>query len=136
MSPRFLRFVAAGGFAALVNVLSRIGFSRLVPYGAAIVLAYLAGMTVAFTLTRLFVFEPSGRSRRDEYLRFGLVNLVALAQVWVVSEILYRWAFPLVGFSWRAETVAHAIGVASPIFTSYLGHKHFSFAASSPARRA
>ena len=91
-------------------------------------LAYLAGMTTAFVLTRLFVFEPSGRRKRDEYLRFGLVNLLALAQVWLVAEILYRWAFPLAHFAWRAETVAHAVGVASPIFTSYLGHKHFSFA--------
>lgn len=133
MSPQFLRFAVAGGLAAAVNVAARIGFSRLVAYGPAIVLAYLVGMTTAFVLTRLFVFEPSGRRKRDEYLRFGLVNLVALAQVWLVSEVLYRWAFPMVGFAWRPETVAHAIGVASPIFTSYLGHKHFSFAAQSTA---
>jgi len=132
VSPQFFKFVAAGGLAAAVNVASRIGFSRMAPYGVAIVLAYLVGMTTAFVLTRLFVFEPSGRRKRDEYVRFGLVNLVSLAQVWLVSELLYRWLFPMAHFAWRPETVAHAIGVASPIFTSYLGHKHFSFAAHAP----
>jgi hypothetical protein len=25
------------------------------------------------------------------------------------------------------EAIAHAVGVMIPVFTSYLGHKHFSF---------
>lgn len=131
MSPQFLKFAVAGGLAAAVNVGSRIAFSLLVPYGAAITLAYLVGMTTAFVLNRMFVFERSGRAKHEEYLRFGLVNLIALAQVWLVSEGLYRFAFPALGFTWHAETVAHAVGVVAPIFTSYLGHKHFSFAARS-----
>jgi putative flippase GtrA len=65
----------------------------------------------------------------SEYTRFALVNLAAVAQVWIVSVGLARLAFPAIGFTWHAETVAHVIGVAIPVFTSYLGHKHFSFAA-------
>jgi len=129
VSPQFLKFALAGGIAAAVNIASRILFSHFVPYSAAIVLAYLVGMTTAFVLNRLFVFDRSGRAQHEEYLRFGLVNLVALVQVWLVSEGLVRYGFPAIGFTWRAETVAHAVGVIAPIFTSYLGHKHFSFAA-------
>ena len=126
---RFALFLMAGGISAAFNVASRIAFSQAVRYEIAVVLAYLVGMTIAYTLNRLFVFERSGRAVADEYVRFGIVNLVALAQVWIVSVGLARFLFPALGFAWHADTVAHVIGVAVPAVTSYFGHKHFSFAA-------
>lgn len=126
---RFVLFLAAGGTAAVVNVLSRIALGYVISYEIAVALAYLCGMAVAFTLNRAFVFAPSGRAVHDEALRFTLVNAAALVQVWIVSVGLARLLFPAVGFAWHAETVAHVIGVAVPTVTSYLGHKHFSFAA-------
>ena len=65
---------------------------------------------------------------REEYIRYSLVNLVAVVQVWVVSVVLARVAFPAIGYAWHAETTAHIVGVIVPVFSSYLGHKHFSFA--------
>ena len=124
----FSRFVVAGGLAAAVNILSRIALSHIMSYGTAIVIAYLIGMTTAYLLMRLFVFEASGKPASHEYVRFGLVNLVALAQVWLVSEGLVRLLFPVIGFSWHAETLAHMIGVLSPVAVSYIGHKSFTFA--------
>jgi putative flippase GtrA len=126
---RFVLFVLAGGTAALVNILSRVALNWLMPYEVAIIVAYLCGMTTAYLLNRYFVFAASGRGVASEYTRFALVNLAAVAQVWIVSVGLARLAFPAIGFTWHAETVAHVIGVAIPVFTSYLGHKHFSFAA-------
>jgi putative flippase GtrA len=126
---RFVLFVLAGGTAALVNILSRIALNWVMPYEVAIIVAYLCGMTTAYLLNRYFVFAASGRGVASEYTRFALVNLAAVAQVWIVSVGLARLAFPAIGFTWHAETVAHVIGVAIPVFTSYLGHKHFSFAA-------
>jgi putative flippase GtrA len=86
-------------------------------------------MITAYLLNKYFVFEASGRAVASESLRFAFVNLAAVAQVWVVSVGLARYLFPAIGFTWRADTVAHVIGVVVPVFTSYLGHKHFSFAA-------
>jgi putative flippase GtrA len=126
---RFARFVLVGGSAAAINILSRIVLSRTMSYEAAIIVAYVCGMTTAFALNKLFVFAPSGRAVHNEYLRFTLVNLVALAQVWVVSVGLAFFIFPAIGFTWHAETIAHILGVAIPTVTSYLGHRHFSFAA-------
>ena len=126
---RFALFLFAGGTAALVNILSRIAFNWLMPYEVAIVVAYLCGMTTAYLLNKRFVFASSGRGVASEYTRFALVNLAAVAQVWVISVGLARLVFPAIGFAWHAETVAHIIGVTIPVFTSYLGHKHFSFAA-------
>jgi len=126
---RFILFLFAGGAAALVNILSRIALNWFMPYEVAIVVAYLCGMTTAYLLNKHFVFEASGRGMTSEYLRFALVNLLAVAQVWVVSVGLARFVFPATGFTWHAETVAHVIGVIVPVFTSYVGHRHFSFAA-------
>ena len=126
---RFALFLFAGGTAALVNILSRIAFNWLMPYEVAIVVAYLCGMTTAYLLNKRFVFASSGRGVASEYTRFALVNLAAVAQVWIVSVGLARLVFPAISFTWHAETVAHVIGVTIPVFTSYMGHKHFSFAA-------
>jgi putative flippase GtrA len=124
---RVMLFLLAGGLAATINVLSRIAFNQFMSFEAAIVLAYVVGMTTAYTLNRSFVFKRSGRSVRDEYLRFTIVNLAAVAQVWVVSVLLTRFVFPSIGFLWHTETVSHVIGVTVPVFTSYLGHKNISF---------
>ncbi|WP_445492852.1 GtrA family protein [Rhodopseudomonas sp. RCAM05734] len=124
----FIVFLVVGGFSAVVNVLSRIAFSLLWNYEVSIVLAYLCGMTTAYVLNRVYVFESSGRSVASEYLRFGLVNLVALVQVWIVSVGLANYLFPAIHFTWNAETIAHGIGVSVPIVSSYFGHKYFSFA--------
>lgn len=128
MNRPFIRFALSGGFAAAVNILSRMALSQVTNYSAAIVIAYLLGMTTAYVLMKLFVFEQSGRSVQNEYIRFGLVNLVALVQVWAVSLALARFVFPWLGFDFHAETVAHVIGVLSPIATSYFMHKYFTFA--------
>lgn len=125
----FGRFLVTGGVAAGVNVASRWLFDFVMPFEAAVVVAYLAGMVTAYTLSKLFVFSRSGRSVSDEFLRFAIVNVVALAQVWVVSVGLARYGFPAIGFTWHADDVAHVIGVIVPAVTSYLGHRHFSFAA-------
>lgn len=126
---RFIRFLAAGGAAAVVNVLSRIALSRAMPYELAIIVAYLIGMTTAYLLNKHFVFAASGRNITSEYVRFALVNLAAIVQVWIVSVGLARFVFPSAGLTWHAETVAHVIGVGVPALTSYFGHKHFSFGA-------
>lgn len=124
---RFLRFLAAGGTAAGVNVLSGIALGGAMRYEYAITLAYFAGMTTAFVLSRLFVFDATGGSIRGQYLRFAIVNAVAFVQVWLVSVALARAVLPWLGWTWQVETTAHIVGVVSPIVTSYFGHKMFSF---------
>lgn len=126
MSP-FFRFLLTGGFSAGVNVLSRMALTVFMPFEVAVIIAYLIAMTTAYVLARLFVFEKSGQSVRSEFVRFALVNVVALVQVWIVSIGLANWFFPLVGFDFYPELVAHTIGVISPVATSYYGHKLFTF---------
>jgi putative flippase GtrA len=125
---RFIRFMATGGVAALVNLVSRYFLNFLISFGSAVAVAYLFGMVTAYVLGRLFVFERSGRSVADEFCRFTVVNLFAAAQVLAISVALGEYVFPASGFRWHALDIAHLIGVATPVLTSYLGHRHFSFA--------
>jgi putative flippase GtrA len=127
LSSNFARFVLTGGTSAVFNALSRILFSLVFTYEQAIVLAYLVGVVTAYVLARVFVFQRSGRSAPQEFLRFALVNVVSLTQVWAVSVGLAHYLFPAIGFAWHAELVAHVIGLSSITVTSYYLHKHFSF---------
>lgn len=124
---RFIRFLVTGGLAAGVNVLSRILLGLVLGYEIAVAFAYLVGMTTAFVLARLFVFDGRHGGVQGQYTRFALVNVVAFVQVWIVSVGLDRFVFPAIGWTWQAATLAHAIGVVSPVAVSYVGHKHFSF---------
>lgn len=126
----FGRFLLVGGFSAAVNFASRIALSQVVSFEAAVLLAYLIGMTTAYVLSKRFVFGASGRTAHSEFMRFCIVNLFAAAQVWLISVALARYLFPAMGFTLYPEEVAHAIGVATPVLTSYFGHRHFSFAKS------
>lgn len=127
VSRQFFAFVALSGVAALANVGSRILFDYALPYPAAIACAFCVGMTVAFVLNRLLVFRSPTRPVQQQVFWFIVINLASLAQTMLVSLLLARWLFPLLGFTWHAETIAHCIGVGVPAVTSFLGHRHFSF---------
>ena len=126
-SRQFLFFLATGGTAAAVNFMSRIAFNRWFDYSSAIILAYLVGMVTAFVLARLFVFTQSSQDWRRSVLIFTLVNVVAVAQTWAISMGLAFYVLPRSGVTRFAPEIAHAAGVIFPVFTSYLGHKRWSF---------
>ena len=123
----FFHFLVVGGLAAGINFISRIGFSELVSYRVAIVLAYLIGMITAFLLSKHYVFEKSGRPLKDELRDFTIVNIFAVIQVWLISVGLAEYFFPYISFNFFPEEVAHLIGLGIPAITSYFGHKYFSF---------
>lgn len=116
-----------GAIAAAANIGSRIFFSQFINFEYAIVLAYLVGMAIAFALSRHFVFDGSENRIEGQIARFIIINLIALVQIWIISVGLADYVFPFIEFTWRPELVAHTIGVLSPVITSYLGHKHFTF---------
>ncbi len=128
-SPRreFVLFLITGGMAAIVNVVSRVGFSQLLRFELAVLLAYGVGMLTAYVLARKFVFLQSRTSVRRSFAAFALVNLFAVLQTWLVSVGLRNWLLPLLGIVVLRDLIAHGIGVAVPVLSSYFGHKHISF---------
>lgn len=126
---QFLLFVLTGGAAALVNVLSRLGFSLIFRFELAVLAAYAVGMITAYILARRYVFICSGQSARRSFAAFALVNLVAVLQTWMVSISLRHLLLPVIGVVALVELMSHGLGVIIPVFTSYLGHKYVSFRA-------
>lgn len=125
-SRRFVLFLLSGGLAALINFASRIVYDEWFGFSTAIVLAYLTGMAVAFWLTRLLVFPDSAQPLGRSGSWFVLVNLVAVAQTWLISLWLVRW-LPTLGVQRNLPEIAHGVGVLVPVFSSYLGHRRWSF---------
>lgn len=123
----FILFLITGGIAALLNIISRIGFSRFVRFELAVLLAYGIGMLTAYALARRFVFVSSQASIRRSFAAFALVNLLAVLQTWLVSVGLRNWLLPLLGVVVFRDLIAHAVGVVVPVLSSYFGHKHLSF---------
>jgi putative flippase GtrA len=126
-SRQFLVFLLTGGFAAAVNFGSRILYNRAMPFSSAVICAYITGMITAFVLAKLFVFRESQQATHHAAGWFILVNVVAVAQTWAISMLLVNWVLPSLGITAFAREIAHGVGVVVPVFTSYLGHKHFSF---------
>ncbi len=127
MSRQFLVFLLTGGLAALVNFGSRIVYNQWVDFSLAVILAYLSGMATAFLLAKLFVFKESTQTLWRSALFFTLVNGFAVLQTWAVSMGLAMFVLPGLGVVRFAHEIAHGIGVVVPVFTSYWGHKRWSF---------
>jgi putative flippase GtrA len=124
---QFCRFVATSTVSAIANATARYVFNFYLPFEVAVVLAFPVGLVTAFVLARRFVFRKSERAWMSELYRFFLVNILGVVVVWFVSVALYRGVFPLVGFEWQADTVAHVVGLGSTALTSYFGHRHYTF---------
>ena len=127
VSREFGAFLLTGGIAAIVNFLSRILFSHWFDFSTAIICAYLTGMCTAFVLARRFVFKRASRDGPRSALIFAAVNVIAAAQTWAIALGLDHFVFPRMNVTRYAPELSHAVGIAFPVFTSYLGHKHWSF---------
>lgn len=127
LSKEFLGFLITGGIAATVNFVSRIYFNQFYSFSASVVFAYLLGMLTAFILARVFVFNKSSQPIGRSVVIFSLVNVLALTQTWFISMGLNYYVLPSLGVERFVPEISSAIGIIFPVFTSYLGHKYWSF---------
>lgn len=127
MSRQFLTFLFTGGTAAAINFGSRIVYSQWLGFSSAVILAYITGMVTAFVLAKLLVFKEGQQSLHRSAMFFVLVNVVAVFQTWGISMVLAFYLLPALGVQRFAAEIAHGVGVIVPVFTSYLGHKRWSF---------
>jgi putative flippase GtrA len=132
LENRFFRFLLAGGLAALLNFGSRFLYNIFVDFSAAVVLAFVTGLTAGYILNKVFVFTNSGNSVAQELGWFVFINMLALVQTWGLSVYLAQTLpdyLPLQGLKGEelAEAIAHGAGILLPVFTSYIGHKYLTF---------
>lgn len=126
-SKQFFSFLVTGGIAATVNFFSRIFYNQYVSFSSSVIFAYLTGMVTAFILAKIFVFKASSQSLKRSAILFSLVNVLAIAQTWFISMGLNFYLLPALGVEKYVAEIASAVGIAFPVFTSYLGHKRWSF---------
>jgi putative flippase GtrA len=127
VSKQFVFFLLTGGVAAAINFVSRVFYSHWFNFSLSIVIAYITGMIAAFVLARIFVFTESKHSLQRSALFFVLVNVVSICQTWVVSIALAFYFLPMVGWKFFVPEISHAVGIIVPVFSSYIGHKHWTF---------
>ena len=102
-------------------------YNYFVDFKIAVLLAFITGITTAFILAKIFIFRESSQSVHRSAFYFFLINIVAAGQTWFISLGLAYYALPYFGVQHFVPEIAHAIGLAVPIFTSYIGHKKLSF---------
>ena len=127
ISKKFVSFLLTGGTAALINFGSRILYNHWLNFSISIVLAYITGMLAAFILMKLFVFRNSRKDLKHSAMFFTLINILAIFQTWLVSMALAYYVLPSLGVEKFSKEIAHAVGIAVPVFTSYIGHKRWTF---------
>lgn len=122
----FLLFLFSGSLAALVNIFSRSIFSLFLDFKTSIFYAYILGMITAYILSRRIVFF-SKKNLFKSFFYFALVNFLAIIQTYYISIWTKEIILPYIGINQFIELIAHSVGVAFPVFTSYFGHKYISF---------
>ena len=127
VNRQFIGFVFVSSIAAGVNFLSRILLNYEFGYTVSIIGAFIFGLTTAFILNKILIFKSAKSSVLKSFILFFLVNLLALIIIISVSLSLNDYILPFIGWDWYRAEVAHFIGIASPVFTSYYLHKRFTF---------
>lgn len=132
MGHQVVRFLIAGGSAAAINWFARILLSRVLPFEAALLVAYGIGMAAGFWLYRAFVFREASRgSLRGQIVLFLAVNTVGAGVVLAVSAVTIgalAGLLPDLG-SAVAEALGHGVGIAAGAVANYLGHRLLTFGA-------
>jgi putative flippase GtrA len=119
-----VRFLLAGAWNTLVGYLIFVGVH--IVYGTklgtvgTIIVSYVIALPAAFIVQRLFVFRTRGIWIK-QFIRFALANSTV-----VVANSIF---LPIAITTTRADPLLlQAIFLVISAATSYLAHKHYSFA--------
>lgn len=124
---QFVWFLVVGLSAAIIHWTARYLLTPVIGYEFALVAAYAIGIAVAYILNAKFVFADALNERRQQVVYFVGFNLLMAPFVVGIAYGLSEHLFPQIGWTYNPRGIAHAIGVASPIFVNFLLHKFFTF---------
>ncbi len=84
-------------------------------------------MVLAYYLAKRFVFKKNKKSIFSSFALFSFINLLAVSQTLLISLISREYLLEKMNNLQYINFISHILGVATPVFTSYLGHKYLSF---------
>lgn len=120
-----LLFLVCGGFAAIVNFLSRILFSSFLDLYISITFAFILGIITAYFLFKNFVFLGSQGNKGGSHFIFLTVNIITLFQIYLVTVLLKDSFYKY--FDNEYLYLAHGLAILTSVFSSYWLHKNFTF---------
>ena len=121
--PRPLRWLTVGGLGLAANVvLFSIAWMLGVPSLTAGLLALILATVLTWQLNRAFTFDRTGRSQREEAMRYAVVTTVAQGTSYAVFAVLVLTVLA------QLPQVAIVAGAAVGALISYNGHRLFAFA--------
>lgn len=128
LPPDAVKFLIAGGLATAINWLVRFPLSAVLPFTAAVAVAYMIGMVAGFLLYSRWVFPRTTTPLASQIGRFIAVNIAGGIAVVVLAPFLAQ-AFEGGGLELGpAEAIGHALAIAIGAVINYFGHKLVTFA--------
>lgn len=128
LADQRIRFLIAGGSAALLNWLVRFPLSLVLPYAAALLVAQAIGMAYGFIIYRNWAFGSSGERPIIVELRdFVAVNAAGAAVTVAVAVAAKAGLLLLSVPDMVGAGLSHAVGIACGAVVNFLGHKHMTF---------
>jgi putative flippase GtrA len=125
--PRPLRFVTVGGLGLTANI---VVFTILLSLAVHPLMADLVALAAATVLTwrlnRTFTFAVTGRSQRQEAMRYAAVTAAAQSTSYLIFAAFASTALVAL------PQAAIVIGAAAGAVVSYNGHRLFAFAPLKP----
>lgn len=122
-----VRFLLAGGSAALLNWLVRFPLSMIMPYAAAVTAATAIGMVAGFFLYKNLVFQAPSRSLWLQIRDFIGVNIVAGIVTVLAAVVLSRGPWWPEAYVHLAPGASHLAGIGIGAVVNFFGHKLFTF---------
>jgi putative flippase GtrA len=130
VSFQFLKFLIAGGTAALFNFLSFILFRNHFSHMVSIVLAFTVGTVISFILNKTFTFMAYSEKTAVQSAKFAVVAVggyfLAVITAFLTIKIYEVLSISLITLQ-TAEKFAQAIAIGFVTVYNFLAMKYFSF---------
>ena len=90
----------------------------------AVILSYILGMIVAFILFKVIVFKQDVDIIKS-LIKFIIVNIIGILLTYYISICVYSYlkSYDIL----FVKEFSHFLGLSITAFTSFIGHKYFSF---------
>ena len=129
---QFFRYLLFSGFAAAGNIGSRylLSLSGYVNYQVAIIIAYIIGMIINFSLNKNYNFSKGTRKTIHELRSFIIIALTGLLLVTVFASLFLALLANIVlpGLDIEIqETISHVIAVGIVSVFNFISHKYLTF---------
>ena len=81
---QFIRYIFVGGAAFIADAASLWLISLIAHYLIATAAAFIIGLIVNFTLSKLFVFTDNAHNKAAEFITYGIIGVIGLG----ITELL------------------------------------------------